>query len=106
MASTLKNTWDLYAQETPERVRLLDLFMVVLTMQGSTLLIYCFIVGTFPFNSFLSGFIACFGTCILTACLRMQVLDPEKFRITSERTFADYLVANLFLHLGCICFLG
>ena len=33
-------------------------------------------------------------------------MDPEEFKITAERAFADYLVCNLVLFLTVINFLG
>ena len=35
--------------------------------------VFCCLVGTFPFNAFLSGFISCIGLFILGVCLRLQV---------------------------------
>ena len=36
--------------------------------------VYCCLVGTFPFNAFLSGFISCVGSFVLGVCLRLQVI--------------------------------
>ena len=38
-------------------------------------LAYCALVGTFPFNSFLAGFLPTVGMFVLTVCLRMQVVS-------------------------------
>lgn len=95
-----------YRAETPERVKLLDLFALFLFVVGITQLGYCLLVGSFPFNSFLAGFIAAMGTCSLTVCFRTQITCPEHFKLSTERMFADYLVANMALHVFCICFLG
>ncbi|KAH9367996.1 hypothetical protein HPB48_010101 [Haemaphysalis longicornis] len=40
--------------------------------------VYCCIVGTFPFNSFLSGFITCVASFVLGVCLRLQANPPNK----------------------------
>ncbi len=67
---------------------------------------YYLMVGSFPFNSFLSGFISSMGTFTLTICLRVQVLNPSVFKLSTERAFADYLIAILMLSMACICFVG
>ncbi|KDO50328.1 hypothetical protein CISIN_1g035024mg [Citrus sinensis] len=40
------------------------------------------IVGSFPFNSFLSGVLSCVGTAVLAVCLRIQVnKDNKEFKV-------------------------
>ena len=39
---------------------------------GGVQFLYCLLVGTFPFNSFLSGFISCVGSFVLAVALRIQ----------------------------------
>ena len=95
-----------YSGETPDRIKALDLFSVFCLSTAVIQFLYYVVVGSFPFNSFLSGFIAALGTLTLTVCLRVQITSPGVFKLSAERCFADYLVANLFLHLACICFLG
>uniref|UniRef100_A0A8C0B628 Dolichyl-diphosphooligosaccharide--protein glycosyltransferase subunit DAD1 n=1 Tax=Buteo japonicus TaxID=224669 RepID=A0A8C0B628_9AVES len=70
---------------------------------------YCLGVGTFPFNSFLSGFISAVGSFILGVCLRIQINPQNKGEfqgISPERAFADFLFANTILHLVVINFVG
>ncbi|KAL9267137.1 Dolichyl-diphosphooligosaccharide--protein glycosyltransferase subunit DAD1-like protein [Drosera capensis] len=40
--------------------------------------LYMAIVGSFPFNSFLSGVLSCTGTAVLAVCLRIQVNKENK----------------------------
>ncbi|CEL92859.1 unnamed protein product [Vitrella brassicaformis CCMP3155] len=101
-----KSGFQQYKKVTPDRVKLLDLLVIFLGYTAVVQLLYCFIVGSFPFNSFLSGFICCVGSMTLTIGLRVQLMDPEEFKITAERAFADYLVCNLVLFLTVINFLG
>uniref|UniRef100_A0A668V899 Dolichyl-diphosphooligosaccharide--protein glycosyltransferase subunit DAD1 n=1 Tax=Oreochromis aureus TaxID=47969 RepID=A0A668V899_OREAU len=65
-------------------------------------LLYCFLVGTFPFNSFLSGFISCVGSFIL--------INPQNkgdfLYISPERAFVDFLFAHTVLHLVVMNFIG
>ena len=49
----------------PHKLRIIDVFMVFAFLTGVIQFIYVCIVGTFPFNSFLSGFISTVGTFVL-----------------------------------------
>ncbi|PNY16977.1 defender against cell death [Trifolium pratense] len=70
--------------------------------------VYMALVGTFPFNSFLSGVLSCVGTAVLAVCLRIQVNKENKeFKdLAPERAFADFVLCNVVLHLVIINFLG
>ncbi|KAH9612728.1 hypothetical protein KSS87_023283 [Heliosperma pusillum] len=69
---------------------------------------YMATVGSFPFNSFLSGVLSCVGTAVLAVCLRIQVNKENKeFKdLAPERAFADFVLCNLVLHLVIMNFLG
>ena len=58
-----------YRKSTAQRIKLIDLFLLYIVLTGVVQFIYCALVGTFPFNSFLSGFISCVGSFILTGTL-------------------------------------
>ncbi|KAL0052199.1 hypothetical protein WJX82_009674 [Trebouxia sp. C0006] len=60
--------------KTPVKIQVLDCFLVYAVCTG--LLIHLLLVGSFPFNSFLAGFLSCVAFCVLTVCLRMQI-DPS-----------------------------
>ena len=67
-------------------------------------------VGTFPFNSFLSGLFCCLGTFVLGVSLRFQLTEAQqqssgaaKFPL---RPFADFVFCNLILFLAAINFIG
>ncbi len=49
--------------------------------------VYCCLVGTFPFNAFLSGFISCVASFVLGVCLRLQVSEQFKFLPTEVRSY-------------------
>ncbi|KAH9608056.1 hypothetical protein KSS87_019843 [Heliosperma pusillum] len=72
------------------------------------LVAYMATVGSFPFNSFLSGVLSCVGTAVLAVCLRVQVNKENKeFKdLAPERAFADFVLCNLVLHLVIMNFLG
>ncbi|KAF9588846.1 hypothetical protein IFM89_016784 [Coptis chinensis] len=54
--------------------------------------VYMAIVGSFPFNSFLSGVLSCVGTAVLAVCLRIQVNKENKeFKdLPPERAFCRF----------------
>nr|CCA17765.1 dolichyldiphosphooligosaccharideprotein glycosyltransferase subunit putative [Albugo laibachii Nc14] len=96
-----------YRKETPKKLQLLDGFLAYVLATGILQFVYCILVGSFPFNSFLSGFICTVGVFVLTVSLRMQVDASNKFTDRSEqRAFADYLFCNLILFLVVFNFMG
>ena len=54
--------------------------------------VYCCLVGTFPFNAFLSGFISCVGSFVLAVCLRLQVRVrfPDLQEINKKSLLFDF----------------
>ncbi|XP_006217276.3 dolichyl-diphosphooligosaccharide--protein glycosyltransferase subunit DAD1 [Vicugna pacos] len=98
-----------YLSSTPQRLKLLDAYLLYILLTGALQFGYCLLVGTFPFNSFLSGFISCVGSFILAVCLRIQINPQNKadFQgISPERAFADFLFASTILHLVVMNFVG
>ncbi|CAK9293910.1 unnamed protein product [Gordionus sp. m RMFG-2023] len=78
-------------------------------MVGIFQFVYCAIVGTFPFNSFLAGFISTIASFILGVCLRMQLNPQNKaefHNIAPERAIADFIFAHILLHLVVLNFIG
>lgn len=55
-----------YKTNTPSLLKVIDVYLAFVLFTGVIQFVYCALVGTFPFNSFLSGFISCVGTFILT----------------------------------------
>ena len=54
-----------YRTKTPQKLKLIDAYLFYVLLTGAMQFLYCALVGTFPFNSFLSGFISCVGSFIL-----------------------------------------
>ncbi|KAF0693293.1 Aste57867_15727 [Aphanomyces stellatus] len=100
-----------YNKNTPRKIKLIDGFLAYVMATGVLQFLYCLLVGTFPFNSFLSGFIATVGVFVLTVSLRMQI-DPSNAAAfaadprSPQRAFADYLFCNLVLFLVVMNFMG
>ncbi len=54
-----------YRSSTPNKLKMIDAYLLYILLTGVFQFLYCLLVGTFPFNSFLSGFISCVGSFIL-----------------------------------------
>ncbi|KAK6843594.1 Dolichyl-diphosphooligosaccharide--protein glycosyltransferase subunit dad1 [Apiospora arundinis] len=98
-----------YQKTTPQRTKLIDLFMAFLVVVGGLQFVYCVVAGNYPFNAFLSGFSATVGQFVLTASLRIQTTEANKAdfpAVSPERAFADYVVGSLILHFFCVNFIN
>ncbi|XP_059384412.1 dolichyl-diphosphooligosaccharide--protein glycosyltransferase subunit DAD1-like [Carassius carassius] len=98
-----------YASSTPNKLKVIDAYLLYIMMTGALQFLYCLLVGSFPFNSFLSGFISCVGSFILAVCLRIQINPQNKgefLSISPERAFADFLFGHTVLHSVVINFIG
>merc|ERR1711974_50545 len=98
-----------YKSATPTKLKIIDAYLSYVFFTGVIQFVYCCLVGTFPFNAFLSGFISCVGSFILGVCLRLQVNPQNKSHlegISPERGFADFIFAHIILHLVVINFMG
>ncbi|RLN16986.1 dolichyl-diphosphooligosaccharide--protein glycosyltransferase subunit DAD1 [Panicum miliaceum] len=81
---------------TPTNLKIIDLYVICAVATAVIQVAYMGLVGSFPFNSFLS------------VCLRIQVnKDNKEFKdLPPERAFADFVLCNLVLHLVIMNFLG
>ncbi|KAK8048885.1 Dolichyl-diphosphooligosaccharide--protein glycosyltransferase subunit dad1 [Apiospora phragmitis] len=98
-----------YQKTTPQRTKLIDLFMAFLVVVGGLQFVYCVVAGNYPFNAFLSGFSATVGQFVLTASLRIQTTEANKAdfpSVSPERAFADYVFGSLILHFFCVNFIN
>ncbi|KAG9140022.1 hypothetical protein Leryth_010529 [Lithospermum erythrorhizon] len=93
---------------TPTNLKIIDVYIIFAAVTAVIQVVYMAIVGSFPFNSFLSGVLSCVGTAVLAVCLRIQVNKENKeFKdLPPERAFADFVLCNLVLHLVIMNFLG
>eukprot|EP00941_MAST-03F_sp_MAST-3F-sp1_P001825 g1825.t1 len=93
--------------KTPKQVKIIDLFLVYVTLTAIVQFVYCVLVGTFPFNAFLGGFTSCLGVGVLTVSLRAQVTNPPEFGGRHWCTaFSDYIFCCLVLFFVCVNFIG
>ncbi|XP_057291177.1 dolichyl-diphosphooligosaccharide--protein glycosyltransferase subunit DAD1-like [Hydractinia symbiolongicarpus] len=109
LVTVLRKLYDEYNDKTPQKLKIVDAFLLYVMLTGIFQFLYCCLVGTFPFNSFLSGFISCVGTFVLGVCLRVQSNPRNRMEfkgISPERAFADFIFANVILHLVVMNFIG
>ncbi|RDA92656.1 hypothetical protein CP533_1453 [Ophiocordyceps camponoti-saundersi (nom. inval.)] len=105
----LQNLQRHYVKETPQRTKLIDIFLAYLVFIGAVQFLYCVVAGNYPFNAFLSGFGATVGQFVLTVSLRIQTTESNKgsfSAVSPERAFADYVICSLFLHFFCVNFIN
>ena len=57
--------YDEYMQSTPKKLKIVDAYLFYVLLTGVIQFSYCCLVGTFPFNSFLAGFISTVGSFVL-----------------------------------------
>jgi len=67
--SVLHRFYDDYVQFTPKKMKMIDAYLLYIMLSGIVQFAYCCLVGTFPFNSFLSGFISCVGSFVLAGTI-------------------------------------
>ncbi|XP_031624607.1 dolichyl-diphosphooligosaccharide--protein glycosyltransferase subunit DAD1 [Contarinia nasturtii] len=109
LSVVLQKFYDEYVNNTPKKLKLIDAYLFYIVLTGVTQFLYCCLVGTFPFNSFLSGFISTISCFVLGVCLRLQVNPDNKQQfagISPERGFADFIFAHVILHLVVFNFIG
>ncbi|KAK9699267.1 hypothetical protein RND81_08G163900 [Saponaria officinalis] len=63
---------------TPTNLKIIDLYIIFAVSTALIQVAYMATVGSFPFNSFLSGVLSCVGTAVLAVCLRIQVNKENK----------------------------
>lgn len=67
--ATIQSTIQQFASSyssTPAKIKIIDAYLAYVLLTGVAQFAYCMLVGTFPFNSFLSGFISSVGCFVLT----------------------------------------
>ncbi|KAJ8926086.1 hypothetical protein NQ315_009943 [Exocentrus adspersus] len=109
ITSVVSRFYNEYKNKTPKKLKVIDAYLLYILLTGIVQFGYCLLVGTFPFNSFLSGFISCVSCFVLGVCLRLQANPENKSQfagISPERGFADFIFAHIVLHLVVMNFIG
>ncbi|KAL7415615.1 DAD family-domain-containing protein [Mrakia frigida] len=130
-SSALSTLIHSYKTTTPDKIKLIDSFLLFLLISGVAQFGYCVLVTSFPYNAFLGAFASSAGQFILLAGLRAQVAspalpstttststspsgtkislttaEPEFKEVSKERAFADFCFASVILHFFVFNFLG
>lgn len=62
---TLHDLWSSYTKETPQSLKFIDAYLFFILLSGVIQFTHCVIVGTYPYNAFLAGFISTVGSFVL-----------------------------------------
>lgn len=109
LLETLHEFYTSYQNNTDQSLKKIDYLIIFLVFSGFVQLLYCVLSGSYPFNSFLSGFISTIGQFVLTVSLRNQCStenEKKDIDISPERAFGDFVFSSLILHFFVITFLG
>lgn len=106
---SLQVSYKSYFETLTPRLKLVDTFLVFLVFVALVQFVFCILVGSFPFNAFLGGFISTVGQFVLTVSLRLQTLPQNKDIFTTvgpERAIGDFIFASLILHFTVYHFIN
>lgn len=101
----LARLWTSYLKTDPTLL-IIDALLVFIMFTGIIQFVYMCIVGTYPYNAFLSGFGCSVGMFVNTANMRIQLNKDNEVKVSIERAYADYMFSSLVLFVFCICFVG
>lgn len=65
LASVIPKLYQEYTTKTPKKLKIIDAYLFYVFLTAVIQFVYCCLVGTFPFNSFLSGFISTVSCFVL-----------------------------------------
>jgi hypothetical protein len=65
LRSVVAKFYDEYMNNTPKKLKIVDAYLFYILLTGIFQFGYCCLVGTFPFNSFLAGFISTVGSFVI-----------------------------------------
>jgi oligosaccharyltransferase complex subunit epsilon len=108
-SQSLSVSYESYFEALSPRLKLVDTFLVFLVLVALVQFVFCILVGSFPFNAFLGGFISTVGQFVLTVSLRLQTLrqnDKIFKNVSPERAIGDYIFASLILHFTVYHFIN
>ena len=90
-----------YLSKQTMKTRIVDAFVVYCALTALAQLCYCILVGTYPFNSFLSGFICHVALFSLGISLRFNASSKVQ-----EGSLADFVFCGLVLFFVVFSFMG
>lgn len=69
VTSVVSNLFNEYQSSTPTKIKLVDAYLFGIMLTGIIQFVYCCLVGTFPFNAFLAGFISTVASFVIAGKL-------------------------------------
>lgn len=65
LAAVIPKFYQEYSTKTAKKLKIIDAYLLYIFLTAVIQFVYCCLVGTFPFNSFLSGFISTVSCFVL-----------------------------------------
>lgn len=97
--TSLETAYKNYVKSATTRSQLADIYLGALVVLGVLQFVFAVLVGSFPFNAFLAGFISTVGQFVLVVSLKLQSFDDKGvFSETPERAIGDFIFASVILH--------
>lgn len=75
VASVIPKLYQEYATKTAKKLKIIDAYLLYIFLTAVIQFVYCCLVGTFPFNSFLSGFISTVSCFVLAGTLAIGIIN-------------------------------
>jgi len=93
-----------YWNQTPKKLKIVDAYLTYILLTGIFQFLYCCLVGTFPFNSFLSGFISTVASFVLAGMYDSDTsTDLNGLQLNFSLQYAEpWFVFALYSLLVCL----
>lgn len=95
LKSVLEKFYEEYQNNTPNKLKIVDAYLIYILLTGILQFAYCLLVGTFPFNSFLSGFISTVSCFVLAGKIHynhwLNLLNLTKFIKIFEFSYFQFV---------------
>ena len=99
--------WREYGKNQSMKTKMIDAWLLYCLATATAQFLYCIFVGTYPFNSFLAGFLCHVAMFAFGVSLRYQFSSPGDFQsISSERATVDFIFCHLVLFFVVFSFMG
>ena len=94
-------------KSTESRVKLIDAFALFAITQAIVQVAYLLIAGSFPYNSFLSGFFCSVGQFVFMVNLRLLITQPADFdNYPVNLAFIHAVFGSVVLYFIVLSFMG
>lgn len=74
LSAATKKFYTGYKNDTPVSLKLIDVYLVYILFTGIFQFVYMALVGTFPYNAFLGGFISTVGSFVLAGRFKCRLI--------------------------------